>query len=87
MVVGLHHVVDLDDVGLVQQLQDLDLPSDGLLPLRLPNLRLLVHLYCDLLIQRFVYGHSHRGIGALADDLADQVILLELHSQVFPVLE
>lgn len=82
VVVGLNHVHDLHDVGVVHHLQDLYFPAHRLLALLVLDLHLLVGLYRDLAALRLVDRHSHRCIRALADHLAHHVVLLELERQV-----
>lgn len=87
MIVCLNNVYDLYDIGVGDHLQDLYLPSNCLLPLRVADLHLLVCLNSDLLVLRLENGHPHRCVCALADHLAHHVVLLELHGQVGGVAE
>jgi hypothetical protein len=59
VVVGLHHVVNAYDVGVIDHLQDLDLATDCPLSLRVADLHLLVGLYCDFSVLRTKNSHPH----------------------------
>lgn len=86
MVVGLDDIEDLHNVGVVKILKDFDLSSYCLLSWDFFDLSLLVCLDGDLLVLRFVDGHSHQCVCSFSDYLSDHIILFELGGQVARVL-
>ena len=59
VVVGFDDFVDAYDVGVVDELQDLDLSADCAFALRLADLCFLVGLDCDLAAVGAVHGHAY----------------------------
>jgi len=82
VVVGFDYVVDFDDVGVVYHLQDLYLPSHCFLAGWLTDLALFVGLDGDFLVGGSVDGDSNRSIGPLSDNLPNNVVFLELGSEI-----
>ncbi len=82
MVVRLDHVPDFNNVGMVEHLQDLDFPPERFFSRHLLDLVLLVNFNSDLLIERLVDRDPHRGVRALSDDLADEIVFFETGSKV-----
>ncbi len=78
MIVGLHNIVDLDDVGVLQHLQYFYFSADWFFSLRLFDFVLFIDLYCHFLVFWLKYCYSHRSVRSLADHLPHQVILFEL---------
>ena len=82
VIVCLNNVNDFYNIWVGDHLQDLYLPSHGLLPLRVADLYLFVCLNSDFLVLGLEDGYPNRRVCAFADHLAHHVVLLELHGQV-----
>lgn len=82
MVIRFDHVEDLDDVGVVQDLQDFYLSTDSALADGLLDLAFLVGLDGYFLVLGSEDGDPNRRIGAFTDDFANDVVLLEFDGQV-----
>ena len=82
VIVCFNHIVDFNDVGMQDHLENFYLSADSFLPLGVFDLGFFVGLYSYLAVFRFVDGHPYRGICTFTDHLSDHVISLEFHSQI-----
>ena len=82
VVVGFDDVVDFYYVGVVCQLEDFYLATDGAFADGLANFWFLVGFYSYLLILGAVHGHADRSVGTLSDNFTDDVIFFELGRQI-----
>ena len=85
LLVRLEGFVELRDVRVIEPLHDLHLALDRLAPVGLHQLDLLVDLDGDLLVEHLVQPESHHCVRALADALANEIVVEVLDRAVLGV--